>query len=331
MVSTLPVIIVGADETALVDRDLGQSEELRSAAASADSYAKADKAERTRKAYEAQLRQYATWCAAAGAEFVPATAATIAAHLAALADEGKSASTIMVRTAAIAYAHRRLGHDDPTTSERVKSVLRGIRRSIGTAPVQKAPATAKFLRAMLKAIPDTIIGKRDRALLLIGFGAALRRSELVALDVADLERQPEGVLVHIRRSKTDQEGAGQTIAVPRGTKLKPVAALDAWLEAAGIAAGPIFRSINRGGRVLPDRLSDQSVALIVKHRAAAAKLDPKLFAGHSLRAGFVTSALEDGADALRVMDQTRHKSIDTLRKYDRRAKAFAAHAGKGFL
>ena len=324
MVSSLPIELIGPAETL-------PSTELIEASNSANSYARAEKSAATLKAYESDLRHFSTWCERASVIFMPASPDTVAAYLASLADAGLSASTGMRRAAAIAYAHARLDLDRPTEAERVRQVLRGIRRTIGTAPKQKAPATAKYIRAMLKAVPDTSIGKRDRALLLLGFGAALRRSELVALDVADIERQPEGILVHIRRSKTDQEGAGHVVAVPRGTKLKPVEALDAWLAASSITAGAIFRSINKGGAVSPDRLTDQSVALIVKHRAAAAKLDPKLFAAHSLRAGFVTSALEDGADALRVMDQTRHKSVDTLRKYDRRAKAFAAHAGKGFL
>ena len=324
MVSSLPIPAICARDSAL-------STKLFEAASSAESYARAEKSAGTRKAYEADLRHFATWCDRAGAGFVPATCDTVAAYLASLADAGLSASTIMRRLAAIAYAHRRLGLDNPTQAERVKQVVRGIRRTIGTAAKQKAPATAKFIRAMLKSLPDTMLGKRDRALLMIGFAAAMRRSELVALDVADIERQPEGILIHIRRSKTDQEGAGQIIAVPRGSKLKPVEALDAWLAAAAITSGPIFRPVNKGGCVLPDRLSEQSVALVVKHRVAGAKLDPSIFSGHSLRAGFVTSALEDGADVLRVMDQTRHRSVETLKKYDRRAKAFASHAGKGFL
>ena len=323
MVSSFPITLIETVETL-------PSIELVEASASAESYARSEKSAGTRKAYEADLRHFSAWCAKVGSAFVPSTPDTVSAYLAALADDGKSASTIMRRLAAIAYAHRRLDLVDPTETERVKQVLRGIRRTIGTAPKQKAPATVKYVRAMLKALPDTIIGKRDRALLLIGFGAALRRSELVALDVTDIERQPEGILVRIARSKTDQEGAGQSVAIPRG-KLKVIEALDAWLAAAAITSGPIFRPINKGGRVLPNRLTDQSVALVMKHRAAAAKLDPALFAGHSLRAGFVTSALEDGADTLRVMDQTRHRSVETLRKYDRRAKAFVAHAGKGFL
>jgi integrase len=167
--------------------------------------------------------------------------------------------------------------------------------------------------------------------LLLGFAGALRRSELVALDVADLESDTDGVRVIIRRSKTDQEGAGDFVPIPNGTKLKLVAAILRWLEAASIAEGPIFRPITRGGTIGPQRLTDCSVAEIVKARAEAAGFDSRVFSGHSLRAGFVTSALAAGADILRVMDQTRHREMRTLKAYDRRAKAFKAHAGEAFL
>lgn len=160
---------------------------------------------------------------------------------------------------------------------------------------------------------------RDRAILLLGFAAALRRSELAALQVSDLERTPDGLIVHIRKSKTDQEGAGQSVAVPHGGKLKPVEAVDAWLAHRGDAVGSLFR------------VCDRTVANLIKRQAKLAKLNPQEFSGHSLRAGFVTSALESGADILKVMDVTRHREVKTLKAYDRRAKAFKDHAGRKFL
>jgi len=225
------------------------------------------------------------------------------------------------------------GHEPPTNSEAIKAVLSGIKRSIGTAVTRKAPATAEAIRAMLEEMPTDIRGLRDRALLFLGFAGALRRSELVALDVADLEEGPEGMHVHIRRSKTDQEGAGDFVSIPHGSRLRPVAAIKAWLGAAGITDGPIFRPIRKGGLVLPERLTDRSVAEmeIVKKRIEAVGFDPTVFSGHSLRAGFVTSALASGADILRVMDVTRHREVSTLKTYDRRAKAFKGHAGEAFL
>lgn len=261
----------------------------------------------------------------------PTEPATVAAYLAHLADAGLKASTIARRLAAIAYAHKLKGLESPTAAEAVHVVMRGIRRKIGTAATGKAPATAKAIAAMLEHVPDTLIGRRDRAILLIGFAAAMRRSELVALNVADIEQRPEGIIVHIRQSKTDQEGQGAEVPVPRGGQLKPVEALDAWLAAAGITEGPLFVSIGKGGRIGRERLSDKSVAEIIKRYAAMAGLDPAIFSGHSLRAGFVTSALEHGADLFKVMDVTRHRRVETLKGYDRRAKAFRDHAGEGFL
>jgi integrase len=178
--------------------------------------------------------------------------------------------------------------------------------------VRKAPATAEAIEAMLAVTPaDSLRGLRDRALLLIGFAGGLRRSELVALNVGDIESDVDGVRIIIRRSKTDQEGAGDFVPIPKGTKLKPVAALLTWLEAAQLVEGPVFRPITRGGVVRPQRLTDCSVAEIVKAKAEAAGFDARVFSGHSLRAGFVTSALAAGADILRVMDQTRHREVRT--------------------
>jgi site-specific recombinase XerD len=180
-------------------------------------------------------------------------------------------------------------------------------------------------------MPNDLRGLRDRALLLLGFAGALRRSELVALNVEDLEETAEGMHVTIRHSKTDQEGTGDFVSIPHGSRLRPVAAVKEWLEAAAIIEGPIFCSIKKGGSLTLERLSDRSVAQIVKGRAEAAGFDPNLFSGHSLRAGFVTSALHHGADILRVMDVTRHREVSTLKTYGRRAKAFTQHAGEAFL
>jgi site-specific recombinase XerD len=305
--------------------------EFRFSLERAHGYAHNDTSDRTRRAYASDFRIFVAWCGEHGKEALPATIETVAAYLAAGADGGLSVSTITRRAAAIAYAHRKSGLDSPTASEAVKAVLRGIRRGLGAAIDRKSPATAAVVASMLRRIPESLTGQRDRALLSIGFAAALRRSELVALDVSDLERTPEGVIVHIRQSKTDQEAVGHSVAIPRGSKLKAPEALDRWLASAGIVEGPLFRRMRKGDRVTADRLTDQSVALIVKRYAAAAGLDPDQFAGHSLRAGFVTSALEHGADLLRVMDVTRHKEVKTLQAYDRRAKVFNDHAGSGFL
>ena len=185
--------------------------------------------------------------------------------------------------------------------------------------------------AMVATAPGGLTGLRDTAILLLGFGGAFRRSELVALDVTDIAETETGLLVTIRHSKTDQEGEGETIAISRGDRAYPVKALRAWLEAAGIETGAIFRPINKSGVVAPSRLSDRSVANIVKTYAERAGFDPAIFSGHSLRSGFLTSAAGNGASIFKMMDVSRHKSVDTLRGYVRDAELFKDHAGAGLL
>jgi len=241
------------------------------------------------------------------------------------------ASTISRRCAAIAYAHKLAGHrEPPSNAETVKAVMRGIRRTIGTASTQKASATAELISEMLKHCPD-LKGKRDRALLALGFAGAFRRSELVALRVEGLAEVPDGLRVTIRRSKTDQEGQGYEIAIPRGYRLRPVEAIQAWLAAAEITSGPVFREVKKGGRVQDAPLTDRAVALIVKRYVELAGLDPAQFAGHSLRAGYVTSAVEANAPLMKIVEPTRHKSVDMVRVYSRRIDLFRDHSGAAFL
>jgi integrase len=184
---------------------------------------------------------------------------------------------------------------------------------------------------MLRLCPATLAGSRDRALLALGFAGAFRRSELVALEIADLTEAPDGLRVRIRRSKTDQEGEGAEIAIPRGYRLRPVEAVQGWIAAAEISEGPLFRPVLKGGRIQPEPLSAFSAAQIVKRYAERAGLDPASYAGHSLRSGFLTSAAESGASILKMMEVSRHKSVDVLRGYVRRADLFREHAGAAFL
>jgi site-specific recombinase XerD len=174
---------------------------------------------------------------------------------------------------------------------------------------------------------------RNRAILLLGFAGAFRRSELVALNVEDIEETAAGMLVTLRRSKTDQEGLGRRVAIPRGELACPVAALRAWLDAAGITEGAIFRRIinKKSQRVTDRRLAARNVAAIVKQGAERLGFDPSTFAGHSLRAGFVTSAVKRGANLIKITDVTGHRSLEMLRTYSRDAEAFVGHAGAGLL
>lgn len=305
---------------------------LEQAAGAASAFVQASKSAATRKAYQADARDFSAWCQRHGLDPLPATVDTVAAYLASLATSGLKSSTITRRVAAISYLHRISGIESPTASEAIKALLAGIRRSIGTSTTRKSPLTAEVVASLLGVMGDDLHGLRDRALLLLGFAGTLRRSELVALDVSDLEETAEGLIVRIRRSKTDQEAAGDFVSIPFGSKLLPVRALKDWLLASGITDGPLFRPIRRGGRAVEvERLSARAVAEIIKARAAAIGLEASSFSGHSLRSGFVTSALGAGADVLRVMDQTRHRQVNTLKAYNRRAKAFKQHAGAEFL
>src|ERR1700730_8866320 len=292
--------------------------------------AKAEKAASTREAYGTDFRLFKAYCDGKGVSALPASPETVAAYLATEAQNAKP-STLGRRVAAIRYAHKLAGLETPTDAGGVKATMRGIRRTFGGARNKKSPAVAAKMHSMVATAPEGLAGLRDRALLLLGFAGAFRRSELVALDVADLEETETGLLVTIRRRKTDQEGAGRTIAIPRGDVACPVKALRAWLDAAAIGAGPIFRPINRAGTVRASRLTCRSVANFVKAYAARAGFDASTFSGHSLRSGFLTSAAAKGASIFKMMDVSRHKSVDTLRGYVRDAELFKDHAGAGLL
>jgi site-specific recombinase XerD len=262
---------------------------------------------------------------------LPASPETVAAYLAHEAESGRAASTITRRCAAIRYALRLADFEPPTNSESVRATLRGIRRAVGAAPERKAPVLAETARAMALSAPEGLKGLRDRALLLLGFAGAFRRSELVALDVADLEETEDGYRITIRRSKTDQEGHGTTIAIVRGHHACPVKAVKAWLAASGICEGPLFRPVAKAGRLGARRLSAKAVCEIVKAYAHRVGLKPADFGAHSLRAGFLTSAARRGASVFKMRDVSRHKSMDVLQAYVRDADLFRDHAGTGLL
>lgn len=294
-------------------------------------YARAARSAATRRAYRSDFALFSSWCEARRVPALPAAPETIAAFLAAEANRGTKVSTIGRRLAAIRYAHKLAGHEPPTNSEAVKATLRGIRRTAGSAPARKAPATADKILAMVDKADRNVKGLRDRALLLLGFAGAFRRSELVALDVFDLQFCDGGLRVTIRRSKTDQDGLGVVIAIARGSIACPVDAVRAWVKAASIDDGALFRPVTRTGKIAARRLSTRAVAELVKCYARRAGLKAADFSGHSLRSGFLTSAAAHGASIFKMMDVSRHKSIDTLRGYVRDAEMFRDHAGHGLL
>jgi site-specific recombinase XerD len=294
-------------------------------------YARLDKSAATRRAYRSDFDLFRAWCEAKHVAALPAEAKIVAAFLAAEANRGVKSSTIGRRLAAIRYAHKLAGHEPPTNSEAVKATLRGIRRAAGSAPARKAPATADRIVVMVNKAGSDTKGLRDRALLLLGFAGAFRRSELVALNVEDLQFCDAGLRVTIRQSKTDQEGVGATIGIVSGSTACPVDAVRAWIETGRIAEGPLFRPVTRKGKVSRHRLSGRAVAELVKTYARRAGLKAADFSGHSLRAGFLTSAAAHGASIFKMMDVSRHKSVETLQGYIRDAEMFRDHAGTGLL
>ena len=303
--------------------------------AAARSYIDASRAASTRKAYVADWNRFELWCHERNAATLPAEPALVAVYLSTLAARGQAPPSIARSLAAIAHAHRRAGKVAPHRAEGgmvIGDMLAGIRRSRTDGPDRKAAADADVVMQLLWSIEgSSLAATRDRALIAFGMALAARRSELVALDVADLAWEAKGLRVTIRRSKTDQDGEGAVVAVPEGRRLTPLTHLRAWLDAANITEGPIFRPLWKGNRTRDARLSDHAVARIVQARALAAGLDPARYAGHSLRAGFVTSAARAGADVWKIQQVSRHKSMQVLSGYVRDARLFDDHAGEPFL
>jgi integrase len=305
---------------ALATTQQASPEIIRSAAAA--KYARASKSDRTLKLYAGAWSEFEHYAAQHGEQALPASPALVIDYLVSLADAGAAVSTIDLKRAAIVHVHQLRNLADPTAYAEVKAVMAGIRREIGSAPVQKDAIEFEDLRKMINALPEDLAGKRDRALLLVGFAGAFRRSELSALNVADVHVNGN-LKITVRKSKTDQESKGLVKVIPSiaDEGMNPQRALSVYLDAADIHSGAIFRRFNSYG-VTKARLTPQSVALIVKRAAVRAGLDPHQFSGHSLRAGFITAAYNAGARDNDIMELTGHTSRRTLDKYIR-------NAGKG--
>ena len=289
-------------------------------------YIDASLADATRTAYRSDLDRFVAWGGS-----IPTTDVQIATYLADHA-ETHAAATLTRWIASIAKAHRAAGFHSPTGSELVRATLQGIRRSHGAAQRQAKPLLRDDLFTVLDMTGSGIRDVRDRALLLLGFAGGFRRSELVGLDVSDLEHVRQGIIVTLRHSKTDQEGAGRKIGIPLGrTRWCPVAAITCWLDIAGMTEGPMFRPVDRHGKIGAGRLSGEAVSIVVRERVAAADIDPTGYSGHSLRAGFATSAAQAGVSTLKIRAQTGHTSDAMVSRYIRDGELFVANAAARLL
>lgn len=305
----------------------------------------AAKAPSTQKAYAGDWNRFCQFCEARNVEALPAHPDIVALFIHVEAELGISPVTIGRRVAAITHHHREAGLASPAARDDagvIAAMLAGARRKFSRTKVQKAPAQAEVLKAMLATIDDMgVRARRDRAILALGMAGAFRRSELAALQLQDLRFTNTGVRITIPKSKRDQERVGQTIAIPEGRFIRPVTLLRHWLHAADLLSpdpatgkprtGPVFLRLTRSDVPTSEPINDKTVARLVKTAAAAADLDPALYSAHSLRAGFLTEAAARRANLFKMKDHSRHKSLDTVADYVRDAAMFDDHAGDSFL
>ena len=284
------------------------------------------KAENTIDAYEADWYDFCDWCQYHHIQDFPATSETIVNYINDLADYAKFA-TIRRRISALSenFNAAGLSEKNPCRSWIVRETLIGLSRSMGANQKGITPIYWDDLQKMFADMDgEKLTDVRDKALLLLGFMGAFRRSEIAGLDADDLQFMRQGLIITIRHSKTDQASLGQQVAIPflKNTEMCAVTAVKNWMQMACITEGPLFRSISKSGKVSETRLSDKSVNLIVKRYVTAIGLDSEMYGAHSLRHGFATYAALSGIEERLIMKQTRHRSVEMVRRYINEADLF---------
>jgi site-specific recombinase XerD len=303
------------------------------AADAAAQYRRASRSENTRRAYRAAVARFTEWCAAHGQTALPASPETVAAFLAAEARAELAVNTLRLRHAAIRYMHLLAGYPPPTAAAVVSTTFAGIKRQHRRPLNKKTALVLERLLPAIQAIPETLPGLRDRALLLVGFAAALRPSEIAGLALGHATRHPDGTELFLPWRKNDQDARGTKLWLPKGrTDLCPVTALEAWLASAAITEGPLFRRIwrlppprvTKGAKPRPsparyrvgsDPIDTDSIALIVKNWTGLAGFDAAAFAGHSLRRGAISSGVAQGVHIARLKQFSGHASLKSLEEY----------------
>ena len=305
---------------------------------SARRYANLSRASSTWKAYASDWKIFDTWCRSVAAVSLPALPETVAGFLASEADAGRAVSTLRRRLSAIRLMHIASDLPSPHESKRVTLVLKGIANDKKNRKPKKAkPALDADIKRMVDAmITDSAQGLRDRALLLVGFDGALRRSELVSLTVEMIERRDEGMLIDLPYSKTDQQGDGQIVSLlaRAGSRYCPVQALDAWLTYSDCKTGLVFKRLRKGSRIDTTGLTAQSVSLIIKASLERAGYPIEVVeksSGHSLRRGVMTDTARAGASVAALMQLGRHKKVDTAMGYVERETTLKCHPAKTLL
>jgi len=292
---------------------------------------KSSKANNTLRAYKSDFKDFGTFCAKHGFNSLPTEPKIVSLYLTYLSKNSKI-STLRRRLVSIGMVHKLKGHYLDTKHPIIIENLMGIKRVKGSIQKGKKPILINHLKSIINVIDqqkiDEIKKSRDKTIVLVGFGGGFRRTELISIDHEDLEFVPEGVKITIKRSKTDQFGEGMVKGLPYFSNelYCPVINLKKWLELSNIKSGPIFRRFAKGSVLTNNRLTDQSVVLIIKDCLNLAGIENKNYSGHSLRSGFATVAAESGADERSIMAMTGHKTTQMVRRYIREANIFKNNA-----
>ena len=290
------------------------------------------KANNTVRAYKSDFKDFGIFCAQNGFKSLPSEPKIVSLYLTYLSTKDAKMSTLKRRLVSIGVIHKLKGLYLDTKHPSIVENIMGIKRRKGSVQKAKKPILINSLKKIINAIDeqkkDEIKKFRDRSIILIGFSGGFRRNEIVSLDCDDLDFLPEGLKINLRRSKTDQFGEGLTKALPYfdSSQYCPVVSLRKWIEVSKIASGPVFRRFTKGSRLSNNRLTDQTVALLIKEYLQLAGIDSKNYSGHSLRSGFATSAAESGVEERNIMAMTGHKSTEMVRRYIKEANLFKNNA-----
>jgi len=290
------------------------------------------KANNTVRAYKSDFNDFGLFCAQNGFKSLPSEPKIVSLYLTHLSIKDIKMSTLKRRLVSIGVIHKLKGHYLDTKHPIIIENIMGIKRRKGSIQKAKKPLLINNLKILINVIDEynnqDIKKFRDRSIILIGFSGGFRRNEIVSLDYDDLDFVKEGLKINLKRSKTDQFGEGSVKGLPYfdNTQYCPVLSLKKWLEISKINSGSLFRRLSKGSKLLESRLTDQTVALLIKKYLKLAGIDSKNYSGHSLRSGFATSAAESGVEERIIMTMTGHKSTQMVRKYIRDANLFKNNA-----